>query len=209
MLLLPTDPDADVVPLNAETLGWLKEENPSPYSGGPVRWGDQSRATSSAVVVYDRYRDDRGWDRYLAVHRYGGLEFGTGTCSYEIQDMRVLALRQLIGLAWSAFALQAEGISRWPVESPFELTVALRNTKGATLGSFAEGWKEPGQGLYHLSTCIEDHVLLRWELDREFVVEELAMDVGDRVEQAFGTTHRRYLAHKGEYEGRFDPRFGF
>jgi hypothetical protein len=57
-----------------------------------------------------------------------------------------------------------------------------------------------------LRVAIEDHVLLQWELER-IEPEVTAMDVGDGVEQAFGSTHRRHLAHAGEYEGRFDPRF--
>jgi len=56
---------------------------------------------------------------------------------------------------------------------------------------------------------MEDHVLLRWELDDGIDGEILALAVGDRLEQAFGTTLRRHLAHGGEYEGRFDPRFAF
>jgi hypothetical protein len=30
--------------------------------------------------------------------------------------------------------------------------------------------------------------------------------VGDRIEQAFGTLHRRHIARRGEYEGKFDPK---
>lgn len=208
-LFLPADPGADAMPLNDETLGWLREERPSPYGGGPVNWGHRTRATSSALVIYDQYRDDRGWDRYLAVHRHGGVEFGFGRSIYQIGETRVFALRQIVGLAWSALAIQAEAIERSTLEPPFELTVALRDTKDATLGSFAEGWKEPGHGMYDVVTCIEDHVLLRWELDQQPVVEDIALEVGDRIEQAFGTSHRRHLAHRGQYEGRFDPRFGF
>ena len=209
LLFLPSDPDADVVPLDERTLEWLKADRPSPYGGGPVRWGHQVRATSNALVAHDRYGDDRGWTRYLAFHRHGGLELGWGNLSYEICGLRVFSLRHVVGLAWSALALQEDANSRWSIAAPFELTVALCDTHGATLGGFAEGWREPGAGLAEPSVCIEDQVLLRWELDAELNVEQLAIDVGDRVEQAFGSTHRRHLAHRGEYEGRFDPRFGF
>lgn len=209
LLLLPADPFSDSVSLDEETLGWLKEQRESPYGGGPVNWGHRTRATSSALVVYDQYRDERAWDRYLALLRHGGIEFGSGGSTYQVGDTRVFALRQIAGLAWSALAIQAEAIDRWTIPYPFELTVALRNTNGATLGSFAEGWREPGQGLHDIVTCIEKHVFLRWEFVDGFEAAEVALNLGDRLEQAFGTTHRRHLAHRGQYQGQFDPRFGF
>src|SRR6266540_2426546 len=44
---------------------------------------------------------------------------------------------------------------------------------------------------------------------RRIDAELVALDLGDRLEQSFGTTHRRHLANRGEYEGRFDPRFNW
>jgi hypothetical protein len=160
-------------------------------------------------VLHNQAGDGGGWSRYLALHRHGGLELACGNCSYEVRGTRVFHLRHIVGLVWSALALQEEVISRWQIDAPFELTVSLRNATGASLGGFAEGWREPGRDLFEFSACIEDHVLLRWELDEGFDVEEIAFDVGDRVEQAFGTTSRRHFAHRGEYEGQFDPRFAF
>jgi hypothetical protein len=207
LLVLPADPHADLVPLDDETLGWLSQRRDSPYGGAVVEWGHRTRATTTALVAYDQYRDDSGWDRYLALHRHGGVEFGSGRLAYQLREMHVFALRVIVGLAWSALAIQAEAIDRWPLEHPFELTVALRGTKGATLGNFAEGWAEPGQGLHDVSTCIEEHILLRWELDAQVEMSRVAAELGDRIEQAFGTTHRRHLAHRGPYEAQFDPRF--
>lgn len=207
MLLLPSDPHADAILLTEENLTWLKEERQSPYGGGAVLWGHQTRATSSSLVLFDEYGNDRGWRRYLALHRHGGLEAASGNCAYEVRGTRIFHLRHIVGLVWSALALQGEATSQWQIEAPFELTVSLRNTTGATLGGFAEGWREPGRDLFDFSTCVEDDVLLRWELDGGFDVEETALDVGDRIEQTFGTTRRRHLAHRGEYDGRFDPRF--
>jgi len=207
LLVLPADPHADSVRLDGETLSWLKQQRDSPYGGGAVEWGHRSRATSTALVLYDQYRDDKGWDRYLALHRHGGVDFGFGRVAYQLRDTHIFALRAIVGVAWSVLAIQVEAIARWSLEQPFELTVALRGTKGATLGNFAEGWVEPGQGLHDVATCIEEHVLLRWELDAHVELSQVATELGDRIEQAFGTTHRRHLAHRGRYEGQFDPRF--
>lgn len=207
MLFLPADPHADAVSLSSDSLSWLREERESPYGGGQVLWGREARATSGALVLYNQYGDGGGWSRYLALHRHGGLELASGRCSYEMRDVRIFHLRHIVGLIWSALAFQGEVISRWEIDAPFELTVSLRKTMGATLGGFAEGWREPGRDLFEFPTCIEDHVLLRWELDKGFDAGEVALNVGDRVEQSFGTTGRRHLAHRGEYKGRFDPQF--
>ncbi len=37
--------------------------------------------------------------------------------------------------------------------------------------------------------------------------EALAMDVGEQLENTFGSTHRRFIANRGDFEARFDPRF--
>jgi hypothetical protein len=208
LVFLPSDPDGDPVPLGSETLDWLKEPRPTPYGGRPPRWGHRNRATSSALVIYEQYRDDAGWGQYLALHRHGGVELTHGNLAYPVRATRVFALRQIVGLTWIAAALQSKLAERWHVTPPFELTVALRNANAAVLGSFAEGWPEPETVFWDSATCIEDHVLLRWELDR-VDAEVLALAVGDRLEQAFGSTLRRHLANRGDYAGRFDPRFGF
>ncbi len=207
LLFLPGDPEGDAVPLDREVLAWVKEPRQSPYGGPYPSWGHRERGTNGALLVYDQYREDAGWARYLAFHRHGGIEVGAGRLAYDIREVRVFPLRPVVGLAWVAAALQAEVVERWGVEGPFEVTVAFRNTGRATLGAFAEGWEEPARGFGDFARCLDEHVLLRRETDRLVDLESLALDLGDRIEQTFGTVHRRHLANRGEYEGRFDPRF--
>jgi hypothetical protein len=209
LLFLPDDPGGGRVPLTAETLEWLREERRTPYDGQPPRWGNLNRPTSSALVLYDEYEEDARWARYLALHRHGGLEIGLSRFAYTLTWTRVFPLRRTVGLAWTAAALQSEVAENHQLDPPFELSVALRRTKGAILGDFAEGWPEFGRGLWDPARCIEDDVLLRWEFQDEVDPEELALALGDRMEQTFGSTLRRHLAQSGEYEGRFDPRFAF
>jgi len=206
VVLLPTDPGQAIVPLDSETLDWLKADRAAPYGGSGPRWGSRARATSDAIVRFDQYQVDRGWNRFLALHRHGGLEFALGNMATLNDGLRVFPLRQIVGHAWALLALHQEAATRWPILSPLELSIGLRNTAGATLGMLAEGWSEPGVGLWDPPTCIEEQVLLRWELD-DVDPQRVAIDVGDRIENAFGSVHRRHLAHRGEYEGRFDPRF--
>lgn len=207
LLFLPSDPSAEIVPISAETVEWLKQDRDLPFQGRAPQWSFD-RTVVDALVRFDYYQDDTDWVRYLAMHRHGGIEIGTSGHSYEIRDTRILSLRHIVGLAWIAADLQRDAVERWRIPPPFELTVGITNSQGAALGGFGEGWLEIGQGLHNFRTCLDDHVLLRWELD-EIVAENIAMDVGNRLEQAFGTTHRRHLANRGEYEDRFDPRFGY
>jgi hypothetical protein len=207
LLILPSDPFADVVPFDNGALDWLKQQRDSPFGGSAVEWGHRSRASSTALILYNQYDESKGWDRYLALHRHGGLEFASSRLAYQLREMRVFDLRAVVGFSWSALAVQEEAIDHWTIQRPFELTLALRDTQTATLGGFADGWRQPGQGLYEMSLCTEKNVLLRWELDKKFDAKEIAIDLGDRIEQAFGTTHRRHIARNGPYEGEFDPRF--
>ncbi len=211
LVCLPSDPLADAVPLDQETLAWLKQSRQSPYGGRYPSWGSRERATSGALVLYDQYREDAGWTHYLALHRHGGIEVGLSHLTYEIRAMtgqlRVFALRSIVGAAWAAAAMQNEVLDQWHVQMPFELTIGVRNTSRATLGGFAEGWANPGQGLGEFTICLEDHLLLRHEADDGIDPERYALDLGDRIEQAFGSISRRHLARVGEYVGRFDPSF--
>lgn len=206
ILFLPSDPDADAVPLDKGVMEWLKESRTSPAGGSYPSWGHRERATSGALVLYDQVRDDGGWTRYLALHQHGGVEVGISHLTYEISSLRVFGLRQIVGLAWAAAALQAEAVDRWKIAAPFELTVGIRNTNQATLGGFAEGWANPGHGLGEFHRCLEDHVLLRREVTDAIDPQRYALNLGDQLERAFGSVYRRHLARIGEYEGRFDPR---
>jgi hypothetical protein len=211
LVFLPADPETDVAPLDQETLAWLKEPRPSSAGGPNPSWGSRDRATSGALVIYDQYRDDAGWARYLGLHRHGGLEVGLGHLTHQIRgvtgDIRVFPLTSIVTTAWALAALQREAVERWQISLPFEFTVAVRDTGKATLGGFAEGWAEPGHGLWDFSTCLEDHVLLRYEVDDAIDPQRYAVDLGDRLEQAFGSINRRHFARTGEHTGDLDPRW--
>ncbi len=68
LLFLPSDPEADVVPLGSETLEWLRQGRIVPFQGRAPRWASV-RAVSGALVLFDYYRDEMDWIRYLALHR--------------------------------------------------------------------------------------------------------------------------------------------
>jgi hypothetical protein len=204
---LPADPLATPVRLDGEAEEWLSKTRPSPYGGVEPAVGRSKRATSSALVRYDQYRDDQGWTRFVGLHRDGGLDFGHGSSATTHRDTRVVWLRPIVGLTWHLASMQLEAVERWGIDGPFEVSVALAGVEGARLGGFAEGWRDIGD-MFHgdAPTCVESNVLLRVECGT-LDPEALAIDVGEQLENTFGSTHRRFIANRGEFEGRFDPRF--
>ena len=204
---LPADPLATVVRLDGEAEEWLSKSRPSPYGGREPQLGGSKRATSTALVRYDRYRDDQGWTRFVALHRNGSLDFGEGNSIAEHRGERFVRLQPLVGLVWHLAAMKADAAERWSINGPFEVTLALAGVKGARLGAFAEGWRDIGDIVFlDAPTCVEQNVLLRIECDA-LDPEALAIDIGERIENTFGSTHRRFIANRGEFEARFDPRF--
>lgn len=181
---------------------------PDAIENGP--WCERkhsSRAVVDSLVAYNGYRDDGRLEDYRAIHRHGGLEAGATRVVYTPRDTRVFLLRALVGFVWTTAVLQQQAHERWNVEGPFEVTLALRDTVGAALGGFAEGWRDFDSGLLHdFRRCLDQHVLLRTELEPPFDPRALAFEMGDRLELAFGTVNQRYLANRGPFEGQFDPR---
>ena len=51
----------------------------------------------------------------------------------------MFALRRTVATVWATLALQVEAAERWQIAGPWEIIVALRGTRGAALGDFAEG----------------------------------------------------------------------
>lgn len=197
LAFLPADPEAAVVPLDQDTMEWLRQRR----SNVRVLPSHRERATAQALVSYEQRREDHGWDGYVAVLEHGGIELGA-EISYTLKDLRVFSLLGAVEMAAAIARMQADAAERWQVALPYELVIALRNTRGATLGGFAEGWAEPGQGLLDYETCLDEHVLVRRELDGPIDPKAIAIGVGDDFERAFGTVRRRHFARSGQFEGR-------
>jgi hypothetical protein len=207
VVVLPADVEsADRVALDADTAEWIAQDRPAPYGGRSIQWGHSTCATSSALVRAAWNGDDQEWNRYLGIHRHGGLEAGITGLSWQANGQRGFALRRTVASVWIVAQLQIEAAEKWSIEGPWELSLAMRNTADATLGDFAEGWAQFGDFRHGGSVCREAHVFHRWAIE-SIHPPSLALDAGARLENSFGTTHRRHLAYRGEYEGEFDPRF--
>ncbi len=215
LLLLPADPEADIIPFDDGLWAWAKDFHVVNVDGRNVRLGAQDVPTAHAAAIVDNYGGPEAWTSYVAIHRSGALEYGMGNRgAWERKDregnvVRVFNLISVVAPTWALLKLGTALRDRTRTEGPFQLTVALRRTGGAFLGNVAEGWAEPLTWDNDLPACRDEHLLWHHEIaewpDHE-AISAIALAVGDRLEDAWGVTQRRYLARTGDHAGRFDIR---
>jgi hypothetical protein len=219
-LILPPDPEAVVVRFDQEFWGWFESDRPNPF-GGTTNWGNHTSPTAEAGARYERHTDDPWrWDRYLAVHRHGGLECGMGREVVRVWQLeqegpvvRVFRLVPIVGRLWCLFDLYAEVAERYTLTGPWEASLALRRTAGSIFGNVGAGWAEPPDAWPdEPSRCPDPNVLIRREIaewpDRDGR-RDLAFALGEALEDAWGVRQRRFLARVGDEAGMFDTsRYG-
>lgn len=190
VVVLPGDPLGEQIRLSDKTESWFEEHTRQLPSGGRAQLGMWTRATTDAMLSYSQNHDDKGWNSYIGLLRSGGVDAALDRVSRTRDDVTWFSLTTVVDVARSALSLSASAIGKWKVPGPFELTVAMTDTENGHLGGFAHGsiqpWPEPR------NRCVESNLLLRWESDSPFDVDEYAARVGERIENAFGTTMRRF-----------------
>jgi hypothetical protein len=214
LLLLPADPESATVDLDTKLGEWLTGHQVVLIDDIGVRIASSPniRPTAHALALADGH--EAAWNSYIAVHRSGALELGMGDIGgWERRNnldesVRLISLAPVVARTWAMLSLAADLAARHSVVGPFQLTVGIRSHE-AQLGMLAEGWAEPESFENRVGTCPEQTLLWHIELDEIPHLEEaqaVAYAVGDRIEDAWGVAQRRYLAHRGEREGRLDPR---
>jgi hypothetical protein len=190
-----------------------REEHASSPNAATMSMGREERAVVGLVPPVRRRAHPR--NSYLAVHRSGAVELELGDLgAWEREDRHGSTVRQfnlisIVAYVWGMASVAERLVERTGVGGPFYLTVALVNTGGAVLGDVAEGWAEPHSFENHVGGCADEHLLWHWELAELPAgddLRELALSVGDRLEDAWGVRQRRYLANRGELQGSFDHR---
>jgi hypothetical protein len=111
--------------------------------------------------------------------------------------------------SWALLRIGSLLCGRSPITGPWHLTIGVRRTYGALLGNLGEGWAEPYEFGNYVGVCADQH--LRWSIELEEMPgreeqKSWAFKIGDRLEDAWGVTQRRYLGRRGDFEGRLDVR---
>lgn len=124
---------------------------------------------------------------------------------------RTLRLVRTVALVWIALDAQRWALQHLEVDGPWQVLVALHNTEDALLGDVAQGWVERHDFMAHdppRSTdrnVVQVRGLDRYPTDPE-EIRDLAFDLGGRIEDAWGSKERRFIARAGSAKGELDGR---
>lgn len=206
IVLLPRDPFSGDLSFDEEFWSWWSQERPSPF-GRSLLWHG-SRPTADAAVKFRSMGES--WSTYLALHRHGGVEVGTGDAYVGRGEVRCFRLGRTVALLWLALDELAGSFERFQADGPWEVLVAFHGTSGAHLGGLGQGWPGPARVVWDAPVCSEPSVVLRRELPEvptePDAIGDLALDFGSRIEDAWGIKASRVLDREGEHEGQFYPR---
>jgi hypothetical protein len=215
LLILPADPSDMIVRFDSALWEWWNEEREGPFEAYQTSWGVETTPTVEAAVTFSRTGDSKwdGWNHFLALHRNGALEAALGglaanSWAEHDQEQRAFSLVEIVGRAWVMFALYASVIERFKASGPWEVSVALVNTQNAQLGNVATGWRDIDDWRQRAPRCPERNIMIHREFTSwpdESGQQALAFFVGEQIEDAWGSTDRRFLIAPGrEGEGKFD-----
>jgi hypothetical protein len=218
-LILPFDPETTTVEaFDKEFWEWWMQDRADPFEGAPrTNWGPLRSPSLTAAARYNRrVADPWRWDKYLALHRNGALEFGLGSEGSTKYPNRVgegykraFFLITIVGRLWAALALYSEVISRYSIQGPFEVVLAMSETEGSLLGNVAAGWMDLGNWMGETPPiCPEPNILIRREVEdwpKAAETRDLAFWFGTVVDETWGVIGRRFLAdHRQHNAGEFD-----
>lgn len=204
LLILPGDPEASIVELDDTFWEWWLKDRRDPASGKRTQRGSVRKPTVDAAL---RCRDlmDGKCRSYVALYRHGGLEVELGEDGASNGYVRLIPI---VGRIWAALELYREVVERFHIDGPWEVSLALRQTEGGYLANFGQGWAEPGRSFpREAEPCVERNLLIRQEVvewPEPDGVQALAFRFGARLEDAWGSHLRRFIARDGEFAGQFD-----
>lgn len=205
VVILPPDPLSVRIDFDDDFWAWWDAPRDAPF-GEQLMWYPTIPSVNAAVKVRTTGPE---WSTYLALHRHGGVEVATSD-TFGRGDTRYFRLVRTVGLVWIALDYQVHGAEHFGIDGPWEVTLALHNTRGCFLAEFGEGWAEPGTGNYPQRPCPEANVAIRVERqslpDTAEDLKDLAFEIGGRLEDAWGFRQRRFLDNRGERAGEFGAR---
>lgn len=215
MFLLPEDPGTECWDFDSAFWAKLEKHKIVDLGNGKIHLGNELIPTTHAAAIVNKYGNDAAWLRYAAIHRNGMVEFGLGERRHQqanggdSEGPAFVDLVRIVGFAW-AMAELARKLGSDQAPGPYLLTVALPDTRGALLTGRAEGYAHPGDYNYVIQPCHDEHLL--WNIELEELptdiaeLQQLALRVGSRIENAWGERRQTYLDCTGSHEGQLDIR---
>ncbi|CAN5871141.1 hypothetical protein BH23ACT5_BH23ACT5_06750 [soil metagenome] len=211
LVLLPADPQQNVVVLDDDLLAWLRERRDVTLKDYRLRLGNNVRVSAHAAVLTDGHPGVGDWPSYVAIHRSGAVEAGLGmhgggeNIRQDGNRVRYFTLISTVVYSWAVLDLASKLQARLGLDGPWLLTVGMQATQGAFLADFGDGWRRFGAPYNNDQACVDENLLWHMELESLPAAQkqqELALGIGDRMENAWGTTMRRYLNREGDRSGQ-------
>lgn len=204
LLILPVDPEVNIVDFDDEFWGWWRRAQPDPAAGGTLLWGTHRYSSIQEAAVVQSFQGD--WDRYLAVERSGGLDMGLGADPRYGGGPYSLQLLKIVGRIWSTLTAYTAVIDRYSAQGPWQLALALIGVSDSELGLFAAGWEQDRAGQAQLpmdANQLHLHEIADWPRSPDDVRDQ-AFRLGAVFEDAWGFDARRFLTVGGDNPGKFD-----
>ncbi len=210
-LIMPSDPDNFQVRFTNDFWEWWQSPPTDPFGDSITSFGSHHKpAADAAVTCESDLRSSDVWREYISLSRAGEFEFGLTTAGARSDsDRRFFFLTNIVGRIWVAVARYALAVQKFSLVGPFEASLAMVDTAGSTLCNFATGWRDPLRGNWFgdYPTCTEEHLLFRREVRKWPDAEdckELSLEFAERIVNSWGIKQPTFLAHSGEWEGKFD-----
>ena len=206
-VVLPADPEASAFELDKTFWTWMGSvETKAPsFRSSPLNWGHYEVPTSAggARVEKDGKRETL-WRKWFMVYRSGGMELGLPIRERERQ--RLFLLLPTVGRIWASLDLHRELIVQHAIGGPFLVVLALAGTQGARLVGFGEGWQQ-SEFFGEDSRCPERNLLFSERLSTwpdADGARALALRLGGRIEDGFGSKARRFSGNRSGKVVEFD-----
>jgi hypothetical protein len=203
LVILPTDPESVAIDLDEDLWAWWVAEYDDPASQTITQWGTTKRLNHLGVFRGTQFRDDQ-WARYISLSRCLALDMGLmsdATYYLPSYEAHVFRLVPAVARVWSAlhrYGAVLQQFAAGKTLGPWEVTLALRDTKGAMLGHVAKGWAEPGMG-FRPAPCTDEGLLMRLEIPDIWPDDDGIRDVAYRfgllMENSFGFDVRRWIVN--------------
>lgn len=213
LALLPPDPEGNLLQIDESFSAWLVEHRYLDLDGSILALPATPQRTAHAIALTSTYGEK--WDEYFAIHRSGAIEVGMGSRGGWVvgrendETGRAFALTPVVAHVWAMLKVAGLLADRVGLQSPLCLAVGVVDTMDAVLGVLGEGWAEPSDFQNRVGGCRDPHLLWKLELldvPNHESARHIAYSIGDRLEDAWGVSQRRYLSHRGQHAGHLDPR---
>lgn len=168
---------------------WLAAANAHRYP--PFRNRDfvpaSKRMLSDGVLAFNDHGE--GYSRYLAFRTSGSVEYAPN-CSWQWGEEKrdsyfVIQTKWLCGELEQFCHFLRALTSETGINGAWTILVNLKNARGAVLVGFGKGWEQHPRDR-DLTTCLDDHLQLDFELAAGDQIAPLVRSFAERVEFAYG-----------------------